>query len=127
MQEKLHLKQHPGIDPPNFTTKISDVGDGIVYLEDTYCYPRGGGQPGDRGTISKNGNISKCSNFSMFLDVFSDHRHRIAILFAFIQASQRAALKYPHDYIPTKKFSLFWEPRQILMWPAGIEDDMVET
>ena len=36
MQEKLHLKQHPGIDPPNFTTKISDVGDGIVYLEDTY-------------------------------------------------------------------------------------------
>ena len=59
MQEKLHLKQHPGTDPPNFSTKISDVGDGIVYLEDTYCYPRGGGQPGDRGTISKNGNIAK--------------------------------------------------------------------
>ena len=48
MQEKLHLKQHPGIDPPIFT-KVSDVDDGVVYLEDTYCYPRGGGQPGDRG------------------------------------------------------------------------------
>jgi len=59
MQEKLHLKQHPGIDPPSFTTKISEVGDGVVYLEDSYCYPRGGGQPGDRGAISKNGNISK--------------------------------------------------------------------
>ena len=57
MQEKLHLKQHPGIDPPNFTTKISDVGDGIVYLEDTYCYPRG--WTTTTGTISKNGNISK--------------------------------------------------------------------
>ena len=79
----------------------------------------------------KHAKITKFWNipiFSMFLDVFSAHRHRIAIiLFAFIQASQRAALKYPHDYIPTKKFSLFWGPRQILMWPAGIEDDMLET
>ena len=49
MQEKLHLKQHPGIDPPNFTTKISDVGDGIVYLEDTYCYPRGWWTTGRQG------------------------------------------------------------------------------
>ena len=59
MQEKLHLKQHPGIDPPIFTSKVSDVDDGVVYLEDTYCYPRGGGQPGDRGTISNDGNISR--------------------------------------------------------------------
>ena len=77
---------------------------------------------------AKNGNISKCSNFSMFLDVFSAHKHRIAIiLFAIIQASRRVALKYPHDYIPSKKFSLFWGPFQILMWHAGIEDDMLET
>ena len=59
MQEKLHLKQHPGTDPPKFESKITGIREGALFLEETYCYPRGGGQPGDRGTISYDGITSK--------------------------------------------------------------------
>ena len=59
MQEKLHLKLHPGTDPPKFESKITEIRDGALFLEESYCYPRGGGQPGDRGTISYDGNTSK--------------------------------------------------------------------
>ena len=52
MQEKLHMTQHPGTDPPPFTTTITDVNEDSVFLEETFCYPRGGGQQGDTGTIS---------------------------------------------------------------------------
>ncbi len=52
MQEKMHLTQHPGLNPPSFEARITDVLDDGVYLDRTFCYPRGGGQPGDKGTIA---------------------------------------------------------------------------
>ena len=59
MQEKLHLSQHPGLDPPSFDATITQIIEDGIFLDRTFCYPRGGGQPGDRGTISGGGNISK--------------------------------------------------------------------
>lgn len=56
MQEKLHLKYHPGTNPQPFTTEIIDIEDSFLMLKETYCFPRGGGQPGDVGLIkSENG------------------------------------------------------------------------
>ena len=52
MQEKLHMTQHPGTDPPSFTTTIKNIVDNNLFLKDTFCFPRGGGQPGDTGIIS---------------------------------------------------------------------------
>ena len=52
MQEKLHMNQHPGTDPPPFTTTIVGKDGNSLLLEETYCYPRGGGQPGDTGEIT---------------------------------------------------------------------------
>ena len=54
MQEKLHMSQHPGINPPPFTSTISAINKNIIFLKDSFCYPRGGGQQGDTGKISKN-------------------------------------------------------------------------
>jgi len=51
MQEKLHMRYHPGTDPKPFTTTISGFNDHNAILESTYCYPRGGGQPGDTGYL----------------------------------------------------------------------------
>ena len=51
MQEKLHMTRHPGIDPPPFVTRIGGIEGENVHLESSYCYPRGGGQPGDTGSI----------------------------------------------------------------------------
>ena len=47
MQEKMHLTQHPGLNPPVFEATITDIIDDGVFLDRTFCYPRGGGQPGD--------------------------------------------------------------------------------
>ncbi|MCH2442014.1 MAG: alanyl-tRNA editing protein [Candidatus Thalassarchaeum sp.] len=52
MQEKLHMTLHPGLNPPEFSTRIKSIENNIVHLDETYCYPRGGGQPGDRGYFS---------------------------------------------------------------------------
>ena len=52
MQDKLHMNLHPGIDPPSFKTSIEGFDGNNVLLESTYFYPRGGGQPGDTGTIA---------------------------------------------------------------------------
>ena len=52
MQEKLHMTQHPGTNPPLFTTTIEDIVDENLYLKETFCFPRGGGQQGDTGIIS---------------------------------------------------------------------------
>ena len=52
MQEKLHMTQHPGTDPPPFTTRIVGKDGNTLLLEETFCYPRGGGQPGDTGVIT---------------------------------------------------------------------------
>jgi len=51
MQEKLHLKYHPGTNPKPFTTEIVDIEDCYLMFKETYCFPRGGGQPGDIGLI----------------------------------------------------------------------------
>ena len=52
MQEKMHMTQHPVTDPPSFTTSVSGVTDEGIHLTESYCYPRGGGQPGDIGTLT---------------------------------------------------------------------------
>ena len=51
MQKKLHMDQHPGTNPEPFTTIITGFQEANALLESTYCYPRGGGQPGDTGTM----------------------------------------------------------------------------
>ena len=51
MQQKLHMDHHPGTNPEPFTTIITGFQDANALLESTYCYPRGGGQPGDTGTM----------------------------------------------------------------------------
>ena len=51
MQQKLHMDHHPGTNPEPFTTIITGFQDTNALLESTYCYPRGGGQPGDTGTM----------------------------------------------------------------------------
>ena len=51
MQEKLHMTLHPGLNPPEFSTRIKSIENNIVHLDETYCYPRGGGQPGDTGVL----------------------------------------------------------------------------
>ena len=43
---------HPETNPEPFETRILEKNEGFLYLEETYCYPRGGGQPGDRGLIT---------------------------------------------------------------------------
>ena len=45
---------HPGTDPPEFETIIHGFEGNNVLLESTYCYPRGGGQPGDTGVLVTN-------------------------------------------------------------------------
>ena len=50
-----HLEQHPGIDPPDFTATVTDVSDESIEVDRTCFYPMGGGQPADRGTVSKPG------------------------------------------------------------------------
>lgn len=51
MQEKMHLKCHPGTDPKAFKAKIVNIKDNYLIFDNSYCFPRGGGQPGDIGTI----------------------------------------------------------------------------
>jgi len=53
MQEKLHMTRHPGINPPQFEANIVGITDSALFLSESYCYPRGGGQPGDTGKIIK--------------------------------------------------------------------------
>ena len=59
MQEKLHMTQHPGTNPPSFSSTITEINDGKIFLKDSYCYPRGGGQPGDTGLISNSNTQTK--------------------------------------------------------------------
>ena len=53
LQEKLHMQNHPGVDPPPFEANIVGHSDTALLLSQTYCYPRGGGQPGDTGIFSR--------------------------------------------------------------------------
>jgi misacylated tRNA(Ala) deacylase len=59
MQEKMHMRQHPGIDPPPFVSEIVDIQESNIFLKSTYCYPRGGGQPGDTGIIESKDSKSR--------------------------------------------------------------------
>ena len=58
MQEKLHMSSHPGTNPPQFETLIHAIDGSNVLLESTYCYPRGGGQPGDTGLLRSENAVS---------------------------------------------------------------------
>ncbi len=51
MQKKLHMDHHPGTNPEPFKTIITGFEGEYVLLQSTYCYPRGGGQPGDTGSL----------------------------------------------------------------------------
>jgi len=62
LQEKLHMTKHPGINPPQFEANVVGISESALLLSETYCYPRGGGQPGDTGKIIKtDGGISEFS------------------------------------------------------------------
>ena len=49
------MTRHPGTNPPPFDTKVAETKESYLLLDQTYCYPRGGGQPGDTGTIISGG------------------------------------------------------------------------
>ena len=51
LQKKLHMDHHPGTNPEPFKTIITGFEDEYALLQSTYCYPRGGGQPGDTGSL----------------------------------------------------------------------------
>ena len=47
-----HLDQHPGIDPPDFAATVTAKSDDTIEMDKTFYYPRGGGQPADKGIIA---------------------------------------------------------------------------
>ena len=51
LQKKLHMNHHPGTNPEPFKTIITGLEGEYALLQSTYCYPRGGGQPGDTGSL----------------------------------------------------------------------------
>ena len=51
LQKKLHMDHHPGTNPEPFKTIITGLEGEYALLQSTYCYPRGGGQPGDTGSL----------------------------------------------------------------------------
>ena len=55
MQDRLHMTSHPGTNPEPFTATVAEIDGDFIILSESYCYPRGGGQPGDRGSF--NGNL----------------------------------------------------------------------
>ena len=58
MQEKCTLPNDPGLNPPVFEATITDIIDDGIFLDRTFCYPRGGGQPGDKGIITSDDKFS---------------------------------------------------------------------
>ena len=55
MTELLHLRQHPGIDPPAFIAQITEITEEGIILDQTGFYPQGGGQPSDFGIVQIGG------------------------------------------------------------------------
>ena len=51
LQKKLHMDHHPGTNPEPFKTIITGLEGEYALFQSTYCYPRGGGQPGDTGSL----------------------------------------------------------------------------
>jgi misacylated tRNA(Ala) deacylase len=56
------MGRHPGTNPPPFTTRVVGKKQDSLLLEESHCYPRGGGQPGDTGTIFLDGGFSSTMN-----------------------------------------------------------------
>ena len=54
-QSRRHLEHHPGINPAPFKAIVKSVTDEGVILSDSWCYPKGGGQPGDTGVFRSGG------------------------------------------------------------------------
>ena len=54
-QTRKHLEHHPGINPAPFKAIVESVTDLGVILSDSWCYPKGGGQPGDTGIFQSEG------------------------------------------------------------------------
>ena len=54
MQDRLHMTTHPGTNPEPFTATVAEIDEDFIMLSESYCYPRGGGQPGDRGSFYGN-------------------------------------------------------------------------
>jgi len=54
MQDRLHMTNHPGTNPEPFTATVAEIDENFIMLSESYCYPRGGGQPGDRGSFYGN-------------------------------------------------------------------------
>ena len=52
MQERLHMKSHPGINPESFKSKVAGIEGEFIILDESFCYPQGGGQPGDCGVFA---------------------------------------------------------------------------
>ena len=48
------MTKHPGTNPGPFSTTVSGIEEQYILLSESYCYPRGGGQPGDKGVFSLN-------------------------------------------------------------------------
>ena len=54
------MSRHPGLNPLPFETIVTGKDDNSLLFKESYCYPRGGGQPGDTGTIYSEGSrVSK--------------------------------------------------------------------
>ena len=51
VQKRRHLEHHPGINPEPFQAIVESVTDAGVILSESWCYPKGGGQPGDTGVF----------------------------------------------------------------------------
>ena len=54
-QTRRHLEHHPGIDPEPFKAVVQSVTKEGVILSESWCYPKGGGQPGDTGVFLSDG------------------------------------------------------------------------
>ena len=54
------MSRHPGLNPPPFETVVTGKDGNSILFQESYCYPRGGGQPGDTGVIFSEGSkVSK--------------------------------------------------------------------
>lgn len=54
------MSRHPGLNPLPFETIVTGKDDNSLLFKESYCYPRGGGQPGDTGAIYSEGSrVSK--------------------------------------------------------------------
>ena len=69
-----HLDQHPGINPPDFSATVTAIADDSIEMDKTFYYPKGGGQPADKGIMSTDSfqcnviDVSKSDAVSHYID-----------------------------------------------------------